>query len=166
MSRLRRRLIFLIQVLAITIYARPAVGQSTTSPTPPPTQTEALTGTLGLGAASGCFTLVSRRHQRRVRCRNALALAGNAIGNELRAICSPSAVTSASSLGGGLQSLQPVKTVTQFRFARSRIDQRLTSKPKPPPKPNTHRSASGMGLAIPPGAALRRAALDVLAANG
>ena len=66
------------------------------------------------------------------------------LGNELRAICGPSAVISSSALGGGMQSLQPVKTVTQFRRARNRIDQRLISKPKPTPprKPGKDAAAS------------------------
>jgi hypothetical protein len=56
------------------------------------------------------------------------------IGNELRAICGPSAVSSASSLGGALDSVQATKTVSQFKLARRRIDQRL---PRRRPRPTS-----------------------------
>ena len=54
------------------------------------------------------------------------------IGNELRAICGPSAVSSASSLGGALDSVQATKTVSQFKLARRRIDQRLPRRERRP----------------------------------
>ena len=62
-----------------------------------------------------------------------LARLGTQIGNELQAICGTSAVNSASSLGGGLNSLQATKTQAQFHLVRRRINQRLRT--QPPPKP-------------------------------
>jgi hypothetical protein len=54
------------------------------------------------------------------------------IDKELRAICGPSAVGSASSLGGALDSVQATKTVSQFKLARRRIDQRLPRRGRRP----------------------------------
>ena len=63
--------------------------------------------------------------------------ANRQIGNELAAICSPSAVTSASAMGGALDTIQATKTVSQFRLVRRRIDNRLSqpSRPQPAPQP-------------------------------
>ena len=54
------------------------------------------------------------------------------MGKELRVICGPSAVGSASSLGGALDSVQATKTVSQFKLARRRIDQRLPRRERRP----------------------------------
>ena len=111
-----------------------------TSTTPPPTQDEQLRLQLGLGAPAGCFPLLQRAgvlenpNDGNAVAERLVAL-NQQIGNELRAICGPSAVASASSLGGSLNSLQATKTVTQFRLVRRRIDQRLSApRPKPPSK--------------------------------
>jgi hypothetical protein len=117
------------------LIATNALAQETTS-TPPRTQDQVLRQLLALGDADGCIALLNLpagSSQQDVA--NTLAALGPQIGNELRAICGPSAVASASSLGGGIQSLQAIKTVTQFRVARGRIDQRLKPPPKPAPKP-------------------------------
>ena len=101
--------------------------------------TEQLDEQLGLGDFRGCFDLLRLTEadvtaadgnpQTAVnRELNRLEAAGH-IGNELRAICGPSAVNSASSLGGALNTVQATKTVSQFRLARRRIDQRLPRRP-------------------------------------
>ena len=137
MTRPRPLLQLVTLVLATTaLGVLPSYGQSTTSTTPPPTQDTTLRTTLGLGNAAGCLPLLriqSNDPDAFDKVVTALQNPNSGLGNELRAICAPSAVASSSALGGGMQSLQAVKTVTQFRLARSRIDQRLTSKPKPTP---------------------------------
>ena len=131
---------------AIAAGALPTYGQSTSS-TPPPTQDDTLRTTIGLGNAAGCLPLLGIQSDDPDAFNKLVTVLqdpNSGLGNELSAICGPSAVVSSSALGGGMQSLQPVKTVTQFRLARSRIDQRLTSKPKPtpPPKPSNDVAAS------------------------
>lgn len=106
----------------------PARAQAQTpAQTPPPTQDDQFRSQLGLGNATGCVTLLGLNPQTAngQDVADELTRLGSSIGNELRAICGPSAVTSASSLGGGLDTLQATKTSTQFRLARRRIDQRL-----------------------------------------
>ena len=116
-----------LALAALVHGALPAYGQSSTSSTPPPTQDATLRFALGLGNAAGCFPLLGLDPtDPNADIVEEIKRLGPQLGNELRAICGPSAVTSASALGGGLQSLQPAKTVTQFRLARSRIDQRRT----------------------------------------
>jgi hypothetical protein len=93
---------------------------------PPPARDDLLSPLLGLGRAEGCVQLLglpSDAGQQTVA--GELAALGTAIGSELRALCGPSAVTSASSLGGGLNALQATKTATQFRLVRRRLDSRL-----------------------------------------
>jgi len=86
---------------------------------------------LALGDADGCVDLLHITDDdiaavgAQQAVVNELADLGPEIGNELRAICGPSAVGSASSLGGALDSVQATKTVSQFKLARRRIDQRL-----------------------------------------
>jgi hypothetical protein len=124
-----------VLLLVLTgLTASNAFAQTTTRPVPPPSQDDELRLKLGLGNASGCFTLLGVDNAGD-DVADELARLGSQIGNELRAICSPSAVASASSLGGGLQSLQAVKTVTQFSMPRNRIDQRLIGSVPPPPMP-------------------------------
>lgn len=140
MTRPRQLLRLVALAVATTaLGVLPSYGQSTTSTTPPPTQDDTLRTTLGLGNAAGCFPLLGIQADDPDgfnKLVTALNDPNSGLGDELRAICGPSAVVSSSALGGGMQSLQPVKTVTQFRLARSRIDQRLTSKPPPtPPRP-------------------------------
>jgi len=139
-----RRLSQVLQVCAltlaaITLGALPSFGQSNTASAPPPTQDSTVRFQLGIGNAAGCLPLLgiaANDPNANDKLTAALRNPNSGLGNELRAICGPSAVISSSALGGGMQSLQPVKTVTQFRLARNRIDQRLTSKPKPtPPTP-------------------------------
>jgi hypothetical protein len=117
---------------AVCLFAPTAFAQTSTAP--PPTQDQQLRNQLGLGNASGCHTLL-RVANDGTDVAAELQRLGNEIGNELRAICGPSAINSASSLGGGFSTLQPTKTVTQFGVARRRLDQRLPTpaKPKPPP---------------------------------
>ena len=89
-----------------------------------------------MGNAAGCLPFLgipANDPDANNKLLTALNNPNSGLGNELKAIRGPSAVISSSALGGGMQSLQPVKTVTQFRLARNRIDQRLTSKPKPTP---------------------------------
>ena len=90
---------------------------------------------LGLGQSSGCFVLLGVGNSGQ-EVEDALVTLGAQIGNELRGICLPSAVTSASSIGGALSTLGTIN-VTQANLARRRIDRRLMSagsKPKTPPK--------------------------------
>ena len=130
MSRsLHRRIPGLMAALAL-LPAAVAYAQSTT---PPPTQDDEMRRLLGLGKPEGCFELLRVAPNDGTLVRDALTSAGTTIGNELRAICSPSAVTSASSLGGGLNTLQATKTVTQSQLPRRRIDQRLQSGSRPKP---------------------------------
>ena len=114
---------------AVWLVCSPTPSHAQTTATPP-TQDEQLRDQLGLGNAAGCFTLLGV-DQADVDI--TLDDLGSQIGNELRAICGSSAVTSASSLGGGLNTLQATKTVSQFRLVRRRIDQRLQrQRPRPP----------------------------------
>jgi Autotransporter beta-domain len=125
-----------LTLAVLALGGRPSYGQSSTSATPPPTQDATLRFQLGLGNAVGCLPLLgiaSTDPNAGDKLLTVLRNPNNGLGNELRAICGPSAVISSSALGGGMQSLQPVKTVTQFRLARSRIDQRLAAKSKPAP---------------------------------
>jgi uncharacterized protein YhjY with autotransporter beta-barrel domain len=125
-----------LTLAAVAVSVLPSYGQSTTTATPPPTQDATVRFQLGIGNAAGCLPLLgiaANDPNANDRLLTALNNPNSGLGNELRAICGPSAVISSSALGGGMQSLQPVKTVTQFRLARNRIDQRLTSKPKPTP---------------------------------
>ena len=82
----------------------------------PPSLDDQFRAQLGLGEAVGCAPL-----------RNGASAMFDQVnfGLALRAICAPSAVGSASSLGGGLSDFQATKTVSQFRLARRRIDARL-----------------------------------------
>jgi hypothetical protein len=137
MTRRPRQLLQLgaVTLAAITLGVLPSYGQSSTSDTPPPTQDDTVRFQLGIGNAAGCLPLLgiaANDPDAFNKLTTVLNSPNSGLGNELRAICGPSAVISSSALGGGMQSLQPVKTVTQFRLARSRIDQRLTSKPNPP----------------------------------
>ena len=123
---------------AIALGVLPSYGQSSTTATPPPTQDATVRFQLGIGSAAGCLPLLGIAANDPNAFDKVIAALKNpnsGLGNELRAICGPSAVISSSALGGGMQSLQPVKTVTQFRLARNRIDQRRIAKPTPPPKP-------------------------------
>ena len=121
-----------------------ASGQTRTSP--PPSQDDQLRLKLGLGRSSGCFNLLGVGDSG-IEVANALALLGPLIGNELRAICLPSAVASASSQGGGFQSFQPTRIETQFDTVRTRIDQRVQGKTTPKPaKPPIKKDVSfGLG---------------------
>ena len=149
-----------LTLAAIAVGVLPSYGQSSTSNTPPPTQDNTVRFQLGIGNAAGCLPLLgiaANDPNANEKLTNALSNPNSGLGNELRAICGPSAVVSSSALGGGMQSLQPVKTVTQFRLARSRIDQRLTSKPKPTPprKPGKDAAASWLqGQQVNPTAGL------------
>jgi hypothetical protein len=138
MTRCPRQLLHagVLALAAIALGALPSYAQSSTSTTPPPTQDSTIRFQLGIGNAAGCLPLLgiaANDPNASTKLITALKNPNSGLGNELRAICGPSAVISSSALGGGMQSLQPVKTVTQFRLARSRIDQRLAAKPKPTP---------------------------------
>ena len=95
---------------------------------------------LGLGNPSGCVDFLRITDADLVDAGNDPQLAVNRqlnrldargqIGDGLHAICGPSAVGSASSLGGGLNTVQATKTVSQFRLVRRRIDQRLPRRPR------------------------------------
>lgn len=94
---------------------------------------------LGLGDPSGCVDFLritdadivdAGDSQRAVNTRLNRLDDLDQIGDGLHAICGPSAVGSASSLGGGLNSVQATKTVSQFRLVRRRIDQRLPRRPR------------------------------------
>jgi septal ring-binding cell division protein DamX len=122
----------------IALAVVPSYGQSSTSNTPPPTQDNTFASSSD--RQRGRMPSVARhRVERSQRERQAHQCAqeseqrpGQRAARDLR----PSAVDLLVGAGGGMQSLQPVKTVTQFRLARSRIDQRLTTKkPTPPRKP-------------------------------
>lgn len=132
--QLRDRRTVAVAVLASASLIGSAMAQTTVTPKPP-TQDQQFRNQLGLGVAAGCVPLLGLNATADGQAvAAALTAAGTSIGNELRAICGPSAVTSASSLGGGLNTLQATKTATQFRLVRRRIDQRLT--PKPPSRPS------------------------------
>jgi hypothetical protein len=141
--RSRQRLhVGALALAAAALGVLPSFGQSGSSSTPPATQDVTLRSQLGLGNPAGCLPLLGLAANASTDDLVArIKDLGQELGNELRAICGPSAVTSASALGGGLQSLQPVKTVTQFRLARSRIDQRRATKPPAPRAPG--RSLNG-----------------------
>jgi uncharacterized protein YhjY with autotransporter beta-barrel domain len=123
-----RALFVLALSMAIASHASPTSAQTT--PPTPATQTDRLTQILGLGDAFGCLELLypdqaQRSLKTQLDVANDLASLGTQFGNELRAICGPSAVNSSSSLGGGLGTTQPTKSSTQFAVPRGRIDQRL-----------------------------------------
>jgi Autotransporter beta-domain len=139
-GRVRRHVVACLAVPIALCGARAVHGQTLSDP---PTQDEQLRLQLALGDAAGCVSLL--RPEPGEDADDALARLGPEIGNELRAICGTSAVNSASSLGGGLNSLQATKTQSQFRLIRRRIDQRLRTQP-PPKAPS--RSA-GMFLQTP-----------------
>ncbi len=90
----------------------------------PPSQDDQLRSLLGLGDAAGCWRLLGvQQNGNDVDLK--LKDLNTQIGSELRAICGSSQVTSASSQGGAINSLQATKTVAQYRLVRRRIDQRL-----------------------------------------
>lgn len=99
----------------------PAAAQST-----PASLGDQVAGHLALGRASGCagFLGLDDAANRDVADALISLLNSGSIGRELAAICAPSAVASASSLGGALNSVQATKTVSQFRPVRRRIDKR------------------------------------------
>jgi hypothetical protein len=110
----------------------PNVAAAQTTPAaPPPTQDQQVRQLLGLGASSGCFALLGVNDDT-ASVTTELERLGVLIGNGLRAICGPSAVNSASSLGGGLNSLQATKTVTQSNLARRRIERRRAAARRKP----------------------------------
>jgi len=126
----RRRTHVSLVAAGLLFSATAAHGQPLSSP---PTQDEQLRYELGLGNNVGCFTLLGLDTNDGAVVDQTLVDLGAQIGNELRAICGSSQVNSASSVGGGLNSLQATKTVSQFRLVRRRIDQRLQrGQPKPP----------------------------------
>lgn len=164
-----RSLLVLLSVLCLPVTA---FAQGTTgAPSPPPTQDRQLRDQLGLGDAQGCLSLYGFDPSTGYDpgpdpdapqdFGEYLLGLGSSIGNELRAICGPSAVTSASSLGGGMNTLQATKTATQFRLARRRIDQRLMpagstaspSAPSPPPGPPARAPGNAFTLFAPISAA-------------
>ncbi|MEO8257015.1 MAG: autotransporter outer membrane beta-barrel domain-containing protein [Acidobacteriota bacterium] len=126
----------LLPIVCATFIGTAAFAQ-TPLKAPPPSLDAELQRLLALGDAAGCLALLGDAPRPDVPngqvVEAALKRFGPQIGNELRAICGPSAVNSASSLGGGLNTLQATKTVTQFRLARRRIDQRLAAPPKKQP---------------------------------
>jgi uncharacterized protein YhjY with autotransporter beta-barrel domain len=94
---------------------------------------------LALGNALGCAQLLrlpAAAVQDDVDDAIDVLQAANQIGNELAAICSPSAVASASGMGGALDTVQATKTVSQFRLVRKRIDNRLKTTPPPATPPS------------------------------
>ncbi len=108
----------LLGLLAAGIWAPSAAAQLQTQN--PPTLDDQLRRFLSLGDGAGCTTL---------RNGQSLTAFEASVGNELKAICGPSAVGSASSLGGAINSSQATKTVSQFKIARRRLDQRLRPRP-------------------------------------
>jgi hypothetical protein len=125
-ARARRRWAACVAWAIALAVATAAHGQTLSNP---PTQDEQLRKQLALGDAAGCVSLLGLQPGDDVD--DELARLGPQIGNELRAICGTSAVNAASSLGGGLNSLQATKTQSQFRLVRRRIDQRLRQQPPP-----------------------------------
>ncbi|MGE0702570.1 MAG: autotransporter outer membrane beta-barrel domain-containing protein [Vicinamibacterales bacterium] len=115
--------------------------------TPPRSQDEQLRTMLGLGDADGCSVLlgVADNGGDVAQALDGLAALGQ-IGNELRAICSPSAVTSASSTGGGITSIQGTKSMAQFSFVRSLVG---GTRPAPAPKPKPSPSRSFLQVPSP-----------------
>lgn len=142
--RLRHALIFcVVEVFFNSLAARPVAAQTPpTSTSPPATLDSQLRSNLGLGNAQGCVNLLAPAGGDSVD--DALAKLDKQIGNELRAICFSSAVTSASSLGGGFQSSQVTKSASQFTLPRTRIDDRLKPIPKKPVKPKPDRGFAAM----------------------
>jgi uncharacterized protein YhjY with autotransporter beta-barrel domain len=145
--------------LALALTARPSQAQTTTAT--PATQTDQMRILLGLGDAVGCRELLFpalTAQQRAALVQDDVARElvrlGPQIGNELRAICGPSAVNSSSSLGGGLGSPQPTKSSTQFTVPRSRIDSRLKTPPKGKPSRDLRMMAFGQVAPSPSLAAL------------
>ena len=121
------RLSFIVAVAIIVLWAPRARAQ-----TVPVSQDNQLRSQLGLGDAAGCWRLLGVQ-QNGADVDLALKGLGTQIGPELRAICGSSQVTSASSQGGAINSLQATKTVAQYRLVRRRIDQRLETKRRPNP---------------------------------
>lgn len=102
-----RRLYLGVLLAAWSVFGATRAYGQTATPTPPPsTQDDQLRLQLALGEAAGCYRLL-RVANSGSDVANALALFGTQIGNELRAICSPSAVTSASSLAGAFRRSSP-----------------------------------------------------------
>ena len=104
----------------------------------PPSLDDQIRRQLALGDALGCaqfLRLPATANQDDVDNAIDLLQTSREIGNELAAICSPSAVASASGIGGALDTVQATKTVSQYRLVRRRIDNRLRqpSTPTPPP---------------------------------
>jgi hypothetical protein len=142
-TRLIRTVSFLclagLTAAALMTYAAPAAHAQAAATPDPPTLNQQLRDQLALGDPNGCLALLRvpapdpGDEVDILAADKALDTLGAQIGNELAAICGSSAVTSASSLGGGLNTLQATKTVSQFRLVRRRIDQRLQrQRPKPP----------------------------------
>jgi uncharacterized protein YhjY with autotransporter beta-barrel domain len=113
--------------------------------TRPPSLDDQLRSTLALGDADGCVQFLgvpanSQNRQEDVDDAIDALQVSRQIGNELAAICSPSAVASASAMGGALDTVQATKTVSQFRLVRRRIDNRLSQPSRqPPPAPQPPR---------------------------
>lgn len=127
--RLRAGCSAVLCALMLPLLANGARAQSQ-----PPSLGELIERSLALGFASGCVNFLRLSEtdianagsaQNAVNdALNALETAGE-IGDGLHAICGPSAVGSASALGGALNTVQATKTVSQFRLVRRRIDHRL-----------------------------------------
>ncbi len=126
----------LLAALLLALVASAAHAQSQ-----PPSLDDQLREQLALGDADGCVDLLhitqddidaAGSSQEAVDTELTNLAGVGQIGNELRAICGPSAVSSASSLGGALDSAQATKTVSQFKLARRRIDQRLPRRDRRP----------------------------------
>ena len=139
LARYWRRWCTAIVIGIVAMAPSPAQAQTAPPTPPPPTQDSQLRRLLALGLAAGCLELLfpnqdnsNRSGQDVLNELDRLAQEGTPIGNELRAICSPSAVASASSLGGALGTLQATKTVTQPALAQKRIDRRLRLAPRKP----------------------------------
>lgn len=120
---------FLASVLAFSwLGAVPALAEPA-----PKSLDQALSDTLALGDAAGCFTGMSIPDAfddpfdpGAINDDDLAALRSSGqLGKELAAVCGSSAVNSAAALGGSLGSLQTTKTVSQFRLVRRRIDSRL-----------------------------------------
>jgi uncharacterized protein YhjY with autotransporter beta-barrel domain len=108
----------------------------------PPSLDDQIRRQLALGNALGCAQFLGLPGTAiNTDVDNAIDLlqAAGEIGNELAAICSPSAVASASGIGGALDTVQATKTVSQFRLVRRRIDNRLRQPSSPAPQPPVRR---------------------------
>lgn len=135
----------------------------------PPSLGDRVAELLALGDADGCvdFLRISDAEIQEAGDRqaavnnalNALEAAGD-IGDGLHAICGPSAVGSASALGGALDSAQATKTVSQFRLVRRRIDRRL-----PPRRPRPVQESPLM-LFLQPAVPVRDPALGQAVQDG